>query len=152
MDRLIVRAASLADLAAAESLARAAFEELRRFYRPKDSAPATSSGLRLVAEVDGRLVGTVLYEIESDHVHLRGLAVDSRYRRLGVARSLVEHLSGLATAAELPALSLYTIKQTGNVAVFERLGFRTVHEEAASWATRDNGEQPIDVTMQKPVS
>jgi ribosomal protein S18 acetylase RimI-like enzyme len=50
--------------------------------------------LCLVAEVDGRVVGFVLgdetFEILDDTAHLEWLAVDEEYRRLGIARRLLE--------------------------------------------------------------
>jgi N-acetylglutamate synthase-like GNAT family acetyltransferase len=147
---LMVRVATEDDEAAARLLARRAFDELRRVYKPKHSAVATSSlGIRIVAEIEGQIVGTVRYEAEAQKLHLRGLAVEASHRRTGVGRALVEHCSGIAMSAGLPTLSLYTIKETGNVAFFERLGFRIVRDEPASWAVSALGENDlIEVYME----
>jgi ribosomal protein S18 acetylase RimI-like enzyme len=147
---ITVRIATEDDEAAASLLARGAFDELRRIYKPKDSAAAANSpGLRLVAEIDRRIVGTVRYEIEGQKLHLRGLAVAAGHRRTGVGRALVEHCSGIAISAGLRSLSLYTINETGNVAFFERLGFRVVREEPASWAESPLGADLIEVYLER---
>ncbi len=146
---LMVRVATVDDEAAAKLLARRTFGELRRVYKPKDSAAAASSpGIRLVAEIDRRIVGTVRYEIEAQKLRIRGLAVKACHRRTGVGRALVEHCSGVAKSAGLRSLSLYTIKETGNVGFFERLGFRIVREEPASWAVSALGGNLIEVYLE----
>jgi len=68
-----------------------------------------------------------------------------------VLRALVEYLGNLARTEGLRALSLYTVKQTGNVPVFERLGFHSVREEPAKWAVSDCNGELTDVFMEKPV-
>jgi N-acetylglutamate synthase-like GNAT family acetyltransferase len=140
----MVRVATEDDEAAARLLARRAFDELRRVYKPKHSAAAASSpGIRIVAQIEGQIVGTVRYGVEAQKLHLRGLAVEASHRRTGVGRALVEHCSAIAMSAGLRSLSLYTIKETGNVAFFERLGFRIVREEPASWAVSALGENDL---------
>ena len=147
---LTVRIATEDDEAAASLLARRAFDELRRIYTPKDSAAAASSpGLRLVAEIDRRIVGTVRYEIEGQKLHLRELAVAAGHRRTGVGRALVEHCSGIAISAGLRSLSLYTINETGNVAFFERLGFRIVREEAGLVGGEPSRADLIEVYLER---
>ena len=147
-----IRPATDEDDAAAQAVARQAFDELRRVYRPNGSNAATGAPtVRLVAEAGGRIIGTVIYAIQSDRLHLRGLAVDAAHRRTGVARALVEYLGDLARAGGLRALSLYTVKQIGSVRVFERLGFNSVREEPATWAVSDCCDELIDVFMEKPI-
>jgi N-acetylglutamate synthase-like GNAT family acetyltransferase len=147
-----IRSATDDDNIAAEAISRQAFEELRRIYRPNGSASAVGPPMvRLVAETDGRIIGTILYAVQSDRLHLRGLAVEAGRRRTGVARALIEYLGSLARTEGLRALSLYTVKQTGNVPVFERLGFHSVREEPATWAVSDCCDELTDVFMEKPV-
>ena len=149
---LIVRIATADDEAAAKLLARRTFEELRHAYKPKDSAAAASSpGIRIVAETDRRIVGTVRYEIEAQKLHLRELAVEACHRCTGVGRALVEHCSRIATSAGLRSLSLFTIKETGNVAFFERLRFRIVREEPAAWAVSACGDDLVEVYLERGV-
>ena len=49
---------------------------------------------RLVAEVDGQVVGTVCFGVFGDRLRVIGLAVLPELRRRGVARALVEELRG----------------------------------------------------------
>jgi ribosomal protein S18 acetylase RimI-like enzyme len=148
---IVVHAATESDISAARRLAEQVFAELRRFYLPKLTASVADSANCVVAETGGRVVGRVLFAIESDRLHLWGLAVDPEFRRIGVARALLMCLSDTAMAAGLRALSLSTIKQTGNVAVFERLGFRGIREEPATWALSQCGESLVEVLMERPV-
>ena len=110
-----------------------------------------SAVIRVVAERDGQIVGTATYSVQSDRLHVRGLAVATPHRRTGVARAIVDHFSQLARSRGLRALSLYTIAQTGNVAVFERLGFLTIREEPADWAESDSYPELTDVYLEWPV-
>jgi N-acetylglutamate synthase-like GNAT family acetyltransferase len=147
-----IRPATDDDNVAAEAIARRAFDELRRVYRPNGST--TAAGLpmvRLVAEIGGQIIGTITYAVQSDRLHLRGLAVDAGCRRTGAARELIEYAGDIARTEGLRALSLYTVKQTGNVPVFERLGFHTVREEPATWAVSECGGELTDVFMEKLV-
>ena len=141
---LVVRRATDNDEPAATLLAQHAFDELRSVYRPKESATAADSPeLGVIAEVDNRIVGTVRYRIEAEKLHLRGLAVEASYRRQGIGRALLAHCSRIAKSEGLRALSLYTIKETGNVSFFERLGFRVVRGEPASWAVSAAGADHV---------
>ena len=107
--------------------------------------------IRLVAEIGGQIIGTITYGVQSDRSHLRGLAVDAGWRRTGVARALIDYVGNLARTEGLRALSLFTIKQTGNVPIFERLGFDGVREEPATWAVSDSGGELTNVFMERPV-
>ncbi len=64
---------------------------------------------------------------------------------------MVEHVGERAREARLRALSLYTIEQTGNVPIFERLGFRRMHEVPVGWAVSVCGEELREVYMEKEV-
>ena len=148
-----IRLATADDQAAADQVTQRAFAELRRVYRPKEEFEprAETPLIRLVAEMHGSIVGTVSYATEADRLHLRSLAVDATYRRRGIARALVERLSDLAKDAKLRALSLYTVRKTGNVPMFERLGFLVVGEEPADWAVSVCGDKLSEVFMEKGI-
>lgn len=90
-----VNTATPGDIEHAESISRTAFSELRRIYRPTKAAIARQAdrqqgGIRLVAKVNGRIVGTLLYFVEQDQISVSGIAVARDHRRRGVARGLIE--------------------------------------------------------------
>lgn len=154
----MIRDASSADQPPLDELTRLAFEELRRIYRPSQGAVSAKAALdaslaRIVA-VDERddIVGTVQYRIEVSRLHLLGLAVDPTHRRLGVARRLVDHLVETACRRSLEVVSLYTVKETGNPAVFERLGFRTIREQPDAWCIGVDGQPVTEVYMERDSS
>ncbi len=151
-----IRVAVDEDLAAAQCLSDAAFLELRAIYRPTADAmtvrkAAVSDAVRLVAELEGQLVGTVLYRVDADHVRLIALAVDSRYRRSGIARQLIEEAGRVAQSNGIGKLGLWTIRETGNVSIFARLGFRIVREGAATLYESDKFSELHDVYLEKPL-
>jgi len=133
---VVVREAVAADREAARDLSARAERALRKVYRPSPElvraggAPA-SDWPGLVAECDGELVGTVSYQVQEDRLHLRALMVDPDHQRQGVARALIGRLSELARLLGVTRLSLYTVVQTGNVPIFERLGFTVVSVQPA---------------------
>ncbi len=48
----------------------------------------------LVAEFEDKVVGHVIYELNSDHIFVWNFAVDPVYRRLGVGRKLMGRIIG----------------------------------------------------------
>jgi ribosomal protein S18 acetylase RimI-like enzyme len=83
--------------------------------------------------VDGSVIaGTAEYVIGDDHLYLQGVAVRRDYRGLGVCRSLVTKAEELARNRSLRAVTLCAIEETGNVAIFERLGFQVRNRVVAS--------------------
>ena len=104
---------------------------LRRTYRPNLAALEHRDSLkqlleRLVAVSEGRIVGTVQWYVQADCVRLLGLGVKPEWRRHGVARRLIAALSAIAVENGLSRLSLSTVRETGNVEIFVRLGFSVV--------------------------
>lgn len=149
----VIRPATAEDVAAAEEVARQAYAAMWQIYHPKEDfvLPTVAGSVRLVAEIGNTIVGTVTYAPIDDRLHLRRLAVDATFRRQGITRAFVEHVSERVKEAQLRALSLYTIEQTGNVPIFERLGFQRVHEVPANWAISTCGEELREVFMEKEV-
>lgn len=71
----------------------------------------------------------------------------SLFRRQGVARALVEALAGLARELGLRALVAGTVKETGNVEIFVRLGFRVVSEKVDVYSVSDAYTTLTDVEL-----
>jgi N-acetylglutamate synthase-like GNAT family acetyltransferase len=133
-------------------------DALRAVYRPtpelvRSSQARADHRRQLVAERNREIVGTVSYEIRGDKLHLQSLAVDPVWQRQGIGRTLVAHVAELARSLGASRLSLYTVVETGNVIIFERLGFRVVSTEsgcgleavAAATVTEVYMEMPIDL-------
>lgn len=147
---LIVRPASVGDAAGIEAVAASGLATLRQFYRPTPEALARRAKLpvlpRLVAVLDDAIVGTVEYALGRERLHLMGLFVLASHRRLGVARCFIDTLASLARP--LP-LSLDTIRETGNVPIFERLGFVVVREQPARDFVSERYRELVDVYLER---
>lgn len=128
MNGLIVREAETRDESGIGEVGRMATAALRKVYRPTGVAlriggtPHPDSG-RLVAVSGGRVVGVVRYYPSDGALHLTGLGVHEAFRRQGIARALLDGLEAVAFRRNLRELALYTVRETGNVAIFRRLGF-----------------------------
>lgn len=151
-----VRIATPDEIQDAESISRAAFSELRRVYRPTKAASARQAdrqqdGIRLVAKVEGHIVGTLLYFVEEDRIDVSGIAVAPNHRRRGAARELIEFVAQTARSLGVGTIAARTVKETANVAVFERLGFRVVAEELATWCVSDEYPTLHDVLLERQV-
>lgn len=96
------------------------------------------------------MVGAVSYEREGAWLHLRNLAVDPACQRRGVARRLIEAACDLALERKLSGLSLETIRETGNVPIFERLGFTAISESPSRLMEGARGEAVTDVRLYRP--
>jgi predicted N-acetyltransferase YhbS len=151
-----IRMATPTDAAAAERVEEEAFATVRSIYRPNAAAHANRFAIaptleRLVAEVDGRIVGTVRFGVFGDRLRVIGLAVLPELRRRGVARALVEELARVAKLKGCRALGLYTVTKTGNVPVFERLGFRVVSEQPDVYSVSPDGGPLTEAYMEREV-
>ena len=154
---IMVRPATDADADAMAEVSALAAETLRETYRPKESAgegaPKPPGKLtRLVALIDGRIVGTVKYAMDGDALRVIGLGVHPDFRKRGVATELIRYLEDLARVNGAARLSLRTVKETGNVAIFERLGFSTVSEQEDRFSESDRHVTLTDVFMEKALN
>lgn len=149
-----VREAAADDMADVSAVMSEATAQLRAVYRPGRDALVRAGSAKevrwLIAVVGREIVGALRYVIEPDRLHL-GLGVRPEHQRKGVARALVGALAAKASCLGLPKLSLYTVKETGNVPIFARLGFRVVREEPAKDAESVTGQPLTDVYMERLV-
>lgn len=100
---------------------------------------------------DDQFIGTVQYRLIEDRLHLIGLAVMPSWQRRGIARQIVEALVTYAKCHACRAVSLYTIKQTDNVVIFERLGFLMVSESIDTLSESVTGDVLTEVFMELTV-
>ena len=156
MSEFIVRAATPADEVAVAAVNASAIETLRQVYRPNARAVAQKSAqahtlTRLVAERAGRIVGAVDYRLESDRLHFLSLDVHADSRRQGVARFMIAELDRIGRQAGLERLTTYTVVQTGNVAIFERLGFRVASIEPSELFESDRFDAITEAFLERPI-
>lgn len=147
-----VRTATPTDQEGVLQVEASATATLRKTYRPTKRAMANKKNIekqliRLVAEEDGRIVGTVQYEITENTLHMIGLGVHEAYRRKGIARKIIGCLSDIGRARSLRSISLFTIKETGNVPIFEKLRFEVVSETLDEFFESDRFGSLTEVKM-----
>lgn len=156
-DRTVtVHIATLEDIPAAETLSRKTFSELRQVYHPlpktvEKQSTQLDDTTPVVARNNNSIVGTLRYYVKADKLCVLGLAVDSFYRRRGIARGLLDFVTEEARRLDLSSVSLRTIRETGNVPIFERMSFRIVNEVVADWCESENHSMLHDVWMEKAV-
>lgn len=127
---------------------------MRNIYTPKESAKRVVAGnqsesIGIAALIESELVGSVDTFADTDELRISCLAVHPDFRQRGVARSLLIHAEQLARESNCPKMTLYTIKETGNVEIFKRLGFSIVAETIADWCTSENFSILHEVQMTK---
>jgi predicted N-acetyltransferase YhbS len=152
-----IRLARPEDAEAVRQVSEEAFATVRSVYRPNPAAHANLSAMapsleRLVAEVDGQVVGTVRFGLFDGTLRIVGLCVLPQYRRQGVARALIEELASVAKGKGCGTLALYTITKTGNVAIFERLGFHVISEQPDAYSISVDGEPLREACMQRRIT
>ena len=141
------------DIAPAKAIAKAAFSELRSVYSPTKTAIANQpkSTAYVVAKMGQTVVGTLRYFDEEDRIYVFDVAVDPQYRRQGIARRLIDVVTDIARTFGHKTVLTRTIRETGNVEIFERLGFRAVKEETAKWCVSDRYPTLHDVYLERLV-
>ena len=154
---ITVKIATPDDVANACAISYAAFSELRTVYRPTETAIANKAErqeetVRAVAKIDQTVVGTLEYFVEKDQLYIIALAVYATFRRQGLARRLIEFVGEVARGLGRRIIATRTIKETGNVPIFERLGFHVVGEDIASWCVSDVHASLHDVHLERDVA
>tara|TARA_R110002111_G_scaffold262860_1_gene341968 strand:+ start:85601 stop:86086 length:486 start_codon:yes stop_codon:yes gene_type:complete len=151
---ILIREANSADAADVAAVFKAAFAPVRLIYRPTTETLARQSNhtweeTRLVAELAGQIVATVQFDQHESHLHVLGLAVHPDFQRKGIAGCLLDWISAHASNIGLQSVLLETIKETGNVPVFEKLGFRVIQEQVAAWCVSERHEQLYFVSLER---
>lgn len=100
-----------------------------------------------MALVDDEIVGAVTIYRDAAALVVSQLAVDPKYRRQGVARQLLRSANDAGEKSGAIELRLNTIQETGNVDIFERLGFTVCATATATWCSSDRFPTLTDVTM-----
>jgi ribosomal protein S18 acetylase RimI-like enzyme len=151
-----VREATPADADEIAVVSASAVATLREIYRPNQRALAHKQAIadtltRLVAVLNGRVIGAVEYSLTGDRVHFLSLDVHSDYRRQGVAKRLVAELARIGKSAGAARLSTYTVTQTGNPAIFERMGFQVIYEEPSEFFESDRFDPVTESYLERPI-
>lgn len=100
---------------------------LRKVYRPRASAKpigADSPFIRIVAVKNDIVVGMATYEVDGNSIYFGSLGVLAQYRKQGVAKALIQHIESVAIRDGFKRLTCATVEETGNVPIFEKLGFK----------------------------
>ena len=152
---IITRQAKSNEASEVQTVMDAAFATLRDVYRPKPDALPTSENTNLdtktiVALVKGEIVGAVCTYQDATALHVSQLAVVQKFRKRGVARALMQSADEAAIECGANQLRLNTIQETGNVAIFQRLGFNVDATTEATWCISDRFPQLNDVSMRRP--
>jgi ribosomal protein S18 acetylase RimI-like enzyme len=152
--KIEVRQAVPEDEAAVKTVDALATATLRETYRPNQAALDNKARLaarlnRLVATSEGRIVGTVRWYRQDECIRILGLGVHPDFRRRGVARELLASLAAMGRREGATHLRLYTVKETGNVDIFTRLGFHVVAEQEDRFSESDKHAKLTEVEMEK---
>lgn len=153
---ITVRELTTADESGVVEVDRLCTADLRKVYRPTSKAHNQRSAIaanlhRVVALLNGHVVGTVQYRLEADRMSLLGLGVHPDFRRRGVAAALVQYLEGIAAESGCRAVALQTVLETGNVTVFERMGFVIESQKPTDLFESEAFSSLTEVAMRKEI-
>ena len=135
-------------------LVETATQQLRNIYHPCElghHSQSLQTG-KLVAVDGDTLVGTAEYIVRNTDLYIQGIAVHPKYRRQGVCRSLLTATEKLARVAKLEHLALSVIEETGNVMIFERLGFKIKQQALSSAYVSPRGDAVTQVDMTRRIA
>jgi GNAT superfamily N-acetyltransferase len=145
IETIRIRLMKPADAEAVAALIGAAFAARPVVLEPPPSALGVTAadvtahlrtGGGVIAET-ASLVGSVLWELTAETLHVSRLAVHPDFRRLGIARRLLEAVEHTARALGVERMSLGTrLALSGNRALFAGGGFREVayHAHPGYWS------------------
>ena len=144
----------------ANGIVDTAVRQLRHVYRPTLEATLRQSqkveAVRVfLASIDETCVGTASIFHNGDQLTMYRIAVKPEFHRCGVARALIDGIASICrqTGYEHDEyIVLQTIRETGNVRIFERLGFAVIDEQVAKWCISDTYVTLHEVTMRKRIA
>lgn len=152
--KLVVRNIHEGEDEVRREIVQAATKELRRTYGPRENGEhcgGAPSGV-LVALRGSTVIGTAEYMLREDHIYVQGIAVHPKYREMGVCRALLCKAEEMAKKEKLIALALCAIEETGNVQIFERLGFNVKRRVTAPNHVSPEGYQVTQVDMERRIA
>jgi ribosomal protein S18 acetylase RimI-like enzyme len=95
-----------------------------------DVVAAIAAGGAVLAWDGEAAVGSARFQPEVDHLYVGRVAVLPAYRGRGLARAMMAFLEEHGRALGLPAVQVGVRRNLpGNIALYERLGYRIVREE-----------------------
>ncbi len=153
---ITIREANAEDITSANAVFKKAFEPLRSIYRPTAQAAVSRTRYikesnRLVAEINSQIVGSVELLSEGKCLHVIGLAVLPEFQRMGIAHYMIESIICRAKRDGHNIVALNTIKETGNVSLFNKMGFNIIRENIATWCTSDLHAEIHEVRMERKI-
>jgi ribosomal-protein-alanine N-acetyltransferase len=100
----------------------------------------------LVAEVNGRIVGYILFWLLVDGIDIHNLAVHSEFRRRGIGRLLIEQVV-LETRRRRSTRVTLEVRRSnlGAQKLYESMGFVTTGIRKGYYS--DNGEDALAMTL-----
>jgi GNAT superfamily N-acetyltransferase len=119
----------------------------------------TQTGICLIAEIDGRLVGTVTYYdpehtkgspwLDRDDVaHFGQLAVEPALQGRGIGRLLIDHVEAMAVECRVNELALDTAEPARHlIEWYQRLGYRFI--EYVQWEVTNYRSVVMSKAMEK---
>ena len=154
---ITIRQAEDDDTRQVAAVFNAAFAPVRSIYRPTGELAARQAerakeGTRLVAAVDGQVVGTVQFDCHKEHVHVIGLAVHPEFQRMGIARRMIDWIVAETRSLGHSLVVLDTIKEAGNVPLFEKLGFSVFCEGVTKCFVSEEYPELHEVKMERNVA
>ena len=131
-------------------LSRRCFVALREVYRPRSGVTGRGSkGWQSWGAVEeGRLLAVIDARVNAGYLELSALAVEPAYRRRGLARALIDAVH-THLAPDLGA-SLWCVEQTGNLAIFDALGFQPVWRGESAIFILPCGATATEVKLTRP--
>lgn len=137
-----VRLATADDADAITAVLREAFAVIREHYTAEAFEVVTpkqdeierrfAEGPMWVAELDGRVVGTVSLTTEPEGLYVRSMAVSPNVQKQGVGRKLLDALHEHASKTGIDRIFLYTLPfQKGARAMYEKYGYKWVRDTPA---------------------
>jgi ribosomal protein S18 acetylase RimI-like enzyme len=127
----MIRKAQMPDLTAVQACIREAYEpeaaEIGVRLAPLDTNYAEAIERRevhLCLDVNGTLLGLILFHVEGRIMHLDNVAVPASNHGRGIGRKLIDYCEEVARRLQLQSVELYTNqKLLRNIAIYEHLGY-----------------------------
>lgn len=137
-----VRLATADDAEAISAVLHEAFSLIREHYTADAFEVVTpkrdeierrfAEGPMWVAELDGRVVGTVSLATEPEGLYVRSMAVSPKAQKQGIGRKLLDALHEHASGTGVERIFLYTLPfQKGARAMYEKYGYEWVRDTPA---------------------
>ncbi len=147
-----IRIVNQIDKSKLEHIHKESRETLRNTYRIKENLSFININPLdkkiVILEKNEKILVSCRIVYYENRIHIIAIAVLKSHRKQGLCKALIDFIKKEAKGKNIDIISLYTVEETGNVQVFNKLGFKVITREKTELFESDVYDELNEVYME----